>query len=77
MLWGAPPCSQGQATSPGAVFLGTLTSPINNEIDVSTAYKARYGSPAVGSKVFVRVNQNINGWQDIPRQFAAIVPAAA
>ena len=59
------------------VFLGTLDSPVNNEIDISTAYKARYGSPAVGKKVFVRVNQNINGWEDVPRQFSAIVPTAS
>jgi hypothetical protein len=77
MLRGAAPCSQGRNVAPGVVYLGTLDSPVNNAIDISTAYKARYGSPAVGKKVFVRVNQNINGWEDVPRQFSAIVPAAA
>jgi hypothetical protein len=77
MLWGAKPCSQGISTTSGVVFLGTLDSPVGNAIDISTAYKARYGSPTVGKKVFVRVNQNINGWEDVPRQFSAIVPAAA
>jgi len=77
MLWGAKPCSQGQNIARQTVLLGTLGSPVNNAIDISTAYKARYGSPAVGKKVFVRVNQNINGWEDVPRQFWAIVPAAA
>ena len=37
----------------------------------------RYGSPAVGTKVFVRVNQNIDGWEDVPVETWAIVPAAA
>lgn len=75
MLRGAPPCSQGRSVSPEAVFLGTLDAPVSNAIDISTAYKGRYGSPKVGSKVFVKINQNINGWEDVPRQFWAIVPA--
>jgi hypothetical protein len=77
MLWGAKPCSQGRACRPDVVFLGTLGSPVNNAVDISTAYKAKFGSPKVGSKVFVKVNQNIDGWESIPRLFWAIVPAAA
>ena len=77
MLWGAKPCSQGRACRPGVVYLGTLGSPVSNEIDISSAYTARYGSPAVGKKVFVEVNQNIDGWEDIHPRFSAIVPAAA
>jgi hypothetical protein len=77
MLWGAAPCSQGQNVSRHQVFLGTLDSPVNNAIDISTAYKGRYGSPAAGKKVFLRVRQNIHGWEDFPSQFSAIVPAAS
>jgi hypothetical protein len=77
MLWGAKPCSQGRACRPDVVFLGTLSSPVNNAIDISTPYKARYGSPAVGKKVFVEVNQNVDGWEDVRRRFSAIVPAAS
>jgi len=77
MLWGAPPCSQGRNTARRVVLLGTLESPVNNAIDISAAYQARHGSPPAGSKVFVRVNQNVDGWEDVPRQFWAIVPASA
>ena len=38
---------------------------------------ARYGVPPVGTQVFVRVNQFVNGWEDVPLTFAAVVPAAA
>jgi len=34
-------------------------------------------SSAVGTKVFVRVNQNINGWEDIPVETSTIVLAVA
>jgi len=30
--------------------------------------------PPVGSKVFASVNQNSNGWEDIPHTFVGIVP---
>jgi hypothetical protein len=77
MLWGAKPCSAGISKSPGVVLLGTLGSPSSGAIDITSAYTGRYGSPAVGKKVFVKVVQNINGWEDVPRAFSAIVPAAS
>ena len=77
MLRGAPPVKQGRDRSPEVVFLGVLPSPVGNAVDISSLYKGRYGSPAVGSKVFVQVNQNSGGWEDVPHQFSAIVPAAS
>jgi len=77
MLWGAKPCSQGINTARGVVFLGTLNSPANGAVDISDAYNGRFGSPTVGSKVFVQLNQNVNGWVDRPRRFWAIVPDAS
>jgi hypothetical protein len=77
MLWGAKFCSQGINAARGVVYLGLLESPVGGAIDISAAYKGRFGSPTVGSKVFVQVNQNVNGWEDRPRRFWAIVPAAS
>jgi len=42
----------------------------------SDAYEARFGNPPAGTKVFVSVNQNLNGWDDVPHIFSAIVPAS-
>jgi hypothetical protein len=78
MLRGGPPISQGRNRAPETVFLGTLDSPDQSGlINITTAYEAKYGLPPVGSKVFVTVNQNINGYQDIPHTFWAIVPASS
>jgi hypothetical protein len=77
MLRGAAPCSAGRDVAPNVVYLGTLDSPVGGAINITAAYTARYGSPAAGKKVFVKVNQNVDGWEDTPRQFWAIVPAAA
>jgi hypothetical protein len=76
MLWGAPPCSPGRDIARRMVYLGTLTSPAAGAIDITALYAARFGSPPADSKVFVRVNQNRDGWNDTAHPFAAIVPAA-
>jgi hypothetical protein len=77
MLRGAPPCSQGRNVSPETVYLGILDSPADGAVDITAAYTAKYGTPPVGKKVFVQVNQNVDGWEDIPRRFWAIVPAGS
>jgi hypothetical protein len=76
MLWGAKPVKAGVNRCPGVVSLGTLTSPVNSKIVVTTAYTARYGVPQVGKKVFLQVKQNVDGWEDIPVTFEATVPAS-
>ena len=76
-LRAAPPVSQGRYATPGMVQLGTLTSPVANKVNITTAYTTRFGVPLVASKVFVAVNQNINGFQDVPVLFSAIVPVAS
>ena len=40
-------------------------------------YTARYGVPPAGKKVYLQVNQFVNGWEDLPVTFSAIVPAGA
>ena len=37
----------------------------------------RHGVPAVGTTVFVRCNQMVDGFEDIPQEFVGIVPQAA
>jgi hypothetical protein len=70
------PCSQGIANSRDYRVLGVLPAPAQGSCDITNLYRARYGSPPVGTKVFVQVNQNINGWEDVPVETSAIVPAA-
>ena len=71
------PCSQGLANNRDNRILGVLPAPIQGSCDITTLFEARYGSPAVGTKVFVQVSQNIDGWEDMPVESWAIVPAAS
>ena len=46
-------------------------------MDITSAYTGRFGAPAVGKRVFVSVNANVNGYEGIPLVFSARVPASA
>jgi hypothetical protein len=43
--------------------------------DITALYTARYGVPPVGKKVYIQVNQFVDGWEDLPVSFWAVVPA--
>jgi len=77
MLWGCAPQSAGTRRPVSWRFLGTLDSPVSNKINITAAYTAEFGVPAVDDRVFIKCNQNINGWQDIPVMFSGRVPASA
>ena len=40
----------------------------------TTLYTARYGVPPVGKKVYVRVNQFVDGWEDLPVTYQTSAP---
>ena len=77
MLWAAAPQNSGVRRAPGMVLLGTLNTPANGKVDITSAYVGRFGAPPVNSRVFVAVQQNVNGFQAPATQFNGRVPAAA
>ena len=74
---GSAPLSQGRETCRDFRILGTCPAAVAGSADITTLYTARYGVPPVGKKVYVRVNQFVDGWEDLPVTFSAIVPASA
>ena len=73
---GSAPVSQGRETSDSFRVLGMCPAPAQGSANITGIYTARYGVPPVGKKVFVQVNQFVDGWEDLPVTFSAIVPAA-
>ena len=71
------PLSAGREKCGNYRILGTCPAPAQGSANITSLYTARYGVPPVGMKVFVRVNQFVNGWEDAPAKFSAIVPASA
>ena len=74
---GATPLSQGREVCNDFRVLGMCPTPAQGSSDITSLYTARYGAPPVGTKVYVRVNQLVDGWESIGRSFWAIVPASA
>jgi hypothetical protein len=65
------------ASFPGRfVFLGLLPEPVGGFSDITELYRARYGDPPPGTRIFIRTQQQINGWKDTPKQTTAVVPLA-
>ena len=57
-------------------ILGLLAEPSRGVSEITDIYLAKYPVLPVGSRVFIQTVQQIDGWQDLPRQTSAIVPAA-
>ena len=76
LVLGAAPCSAGRSSARHFVFLGFLPEPSRGMSEITELYVAKFGVPPVGTKVFIRTQQHIDGWTDIPRQTCAIVPKA-
>ena len=76
LVLAAAPCSAGRSSARHFVFLGFLPAAVQGMSDITALYVARFGVPPAGSKVFVRTQQHIDGWDDFPKQTCAVVPKA-
>ena len=72
---GAKAISQGREVCRDCRILGLCPAPVAGVADITALYTAKYGAPPAAKKVYVQVNQFINGWEDLPAEFWAIVPA--
>jgi len=71
------PISAARETCRNYRILGVWPAPVSGAADITGLYPARYGAPQAGMKVFVSVNQFVDGWEDIAAKFSAIVPTGA
>ena len=76
IVYGAAPCSAGISFVRDFAMLGLLPARDGGVSDITERYVARFGVPPAGSQVFIRTRQQINGWEDLPKQTSAIVPQA-
>jgi hypothetical protein len=74
IVYGAAPCSAGKYFVRHFNILGFLPEPVGGVSGITDIYVARYGVPKAGTRVCIRTQQHINGWDDLPKQTSAIVP---
>ena len=75
MVLATAPCSAGMSVPRRFVILCPLPAPVGRVSEVTGLYTARFGVPPVGSRIFIRTQQMVNGWQDFPKDTTAVVPA--
>ncbi len=73
---GSKPVSQGVEVCKDFRILGACPTPATGSADITSLYTARYGVAKAGTKVYVQVNQFVDGWESLPRAYSAIVPAS-
>ncbi len=75
IVQGAAPCSAGIPCVQHFPSLGLLPAPTDDWSDLTARYVAWHDGLPVGRAVWIRTRQHINGWNDLPKQTSAIVPA--
>ena len=74
LVLGTPPRSPGVTFAKHFAILGRLPAPEAGYSTITQLYVDRYGVPPAGMRVFIRTQQVLDGWYDLPRQTTAIVP---
>jgi hypothetical protein len=75
LVLGTKPRSAGVSYVDHFTIIGLLPAQSQGVIDITDLYVGKYGAPQPGSRIFIQTMQQINGWQDLPQQLSAIVPA--
>ena len=80
MLFGWAPCNAGVAKNTNYAYLGPPPARVGDEIDFTKLYlkklkewrkfkKKRYQVPLEGARIFIRVWQQVNGWENKLHRF--------
>jgi hypothetical protein len=77
LVFVSPPYNQGREYCDKYRYLGPLPAPARGESDFTARYLSQGGRPWPGSKIFLRIVQQVNGWRDLPERFEAIFPRTA
>ena len=77
MVLGQAPCSAGRKKWRRGAYLCLLPAVEGGECDITAKYVERFGEPTPGTKVFIRVQQQRDGWKDFEKDLSEVVPVKA
>ena len=77
ILRASAPQGSGVRAMPQTRVLGTVPAPADGSADITALYTARFGTPAVGDRLFVECNvfDAAAGWEGPRLSWTALVPA--
>ncbi len=74
MVFGQAPCSAGRSKRRNVSYLGLLPPPEDGMSEITDLYKAKFGEPRPGTKVFVVTCQQKDGWKGHDQVTSEVVP---
>jgi len=74
MVFGQEPCSRGRQKRRNVSYLGLLLPPIGGRSEITGLYRAKFGEPRPGQKVFIVNCQEKDGWKGLDMETSATVP---
>jgi hypothetical protein len=74
MIFGQEPCSRGRYKRRNVSYLGLLPPPIGGRSEITRQYKAKFGEPRPGQKVFLVTCPEKDGWKGLDLETSATVP---
>jgi len=74
MVFGQEPCSRGRYKRRNVSYLGLQPPPIGGRSEITQLYKAKFGEPRPGTKVFIVTCQEKDGWKGLDLETSATVP---
>ena len=74
IVWATKPRSAGTTYADHFSILTVLPEPTGGVSDITAPFAAKYGLPPAGSRVFIEIVQQVNGWQTLPKRYTALVP---
>ena len=77
VLRASPPQNSAVRACRNFRIIGTCPAPADGSADITALYVAEFGAVPVGKRLFVRASTMVNGFESLPREFQARVPAAA
>ena len=75
VLRASPPQSAGVGTCREFRIIGTCPAPVAGLADITEHYANCFGEPPVGRRIFLRASTMVSGFENLPREFRALVPA--
>jgi hypothetical protein len=75
MVFGQAPCSAGRNKRRNVAYLGLLRPPAGGRSEITDLYKARFGEPRPGTRVFIVTCQQKDGWKGMEQATSEIVPS--
>ena len=76
VLRASPPQNSAVRACRNFRIIGICPAPVAGSADITSLYMAEFGAAPAGKRLFVQASTMVDGFESLPRQFQARVPAA-